>query len=477
MSEKQHHSTAPEDRISFGQKLAYGLGMLANNVQAAAVGAMGIILNLGLGMNPALVGILGSVPRFVDALTDPVMGYVSDNTRSRFGRRRPYIFAGAILAGLMFVIMWQLYPGRSERFYFWLFMLTSNLFFVAYTIYVTPLIALGYELTPDYHERTRLMGFSNFLGQFAWLAAPWFYRFTESKTLFNNPVQGARTLAILIGVFIALFGVIPAIFTRERFAGGPRDREGLWSNVKKFFRGFFVTWKSGPFVLLCFATFLVFNGYMLGSTFTPYAMIYYVFGGNREMGGTLMGWFGTLSSICTFFIIMLTAWISTKIGKRRTFFIMIALSIVGFALKWFCYNTERPYLLLISAPFIACGIGSLFTVVGAMVADVCDLDELKTGERREGMYGAVYWWMVKLGMSVAMFIAGILLNKTGFDVALDKLALPQAERTLFLLRVFDVGIPLVAAAIAILLVMAYGITEQRAYEIRAELERRRGKQA
>jgi GPH family glycoside/pentoside/hexuronide:cation symporter len=475
MTNSEHHVTAPEDRIGFGQKLAYGLGMLANNVQAAAVGAMGIILNLGLGMNPALVGILGSIPRFVDALTDPVMGYVSDNARTRFGRRRPFIFTGAILAGIMFIVMWQLYPGRSERFYFWLFMATSNLFFVAYTIYVTPLIALGYELTPDYHERTRLMGFSNFLGQFAWLAAPWFYRFTENKNLFENPVQGARTLAIIIGVFIAVFGVIPAIFTRERFAGGPPDREGLWSNVKKFFRGFYVTWKSGPFVLLCFATFLVFNGYMLGSTFTPYAMIYYVFGGNREMGGTLMGWFGTLSSICTFFIIMLTAWISTKIGKRRTFFIMISLSIVGFALKWFCYNTEKPYLLLVSAPFIACGIGSLFTVVGAMVADVCDLDELKTGERREGMYGAVYWWMVKLGMSVAMFIAGLLLNKTGFDVSLDKVGLPQAERTLFLLRAFDVGIPLITSAIAILLVMSYSITEKRAYEIRAELEKRRGK--
>lgn len=477
MNKAEHYQTAPEDRIPVAQKLIYGLGQLCNNLLAAALGCMAIVLNLGLGMNPAWIGMIMSASRFTDALTDPVMGYVSDHTQTRWGRRRPFIFAGAILAGLIFALMWQLPAGSSQRFYVIFFLVGTNLFYVAYTIFATPFIALGYELTPDYHERTRLMGFSNFLGQFAWLAAPWFYRFTENKTLFSNPVQGARTLAIIIGVFIAVFGVIPAIFTRERFAGGPRDREGLWSNVKKFFRGFFVTWKSGPFVLLCFATFLVFNGYMLGSTFTPYAMIYYVFGGNREMGGTLMGWFGTLSSICTFFIIMLTAWISTKIGKRRTFFIMISLSIVGFALKWFCYNTERPYLLLISAPFIACGIGSLFTVVGAMVADVCDLDELKTGERREGMYGAVYWWMVKLGMSVAMFIAGILLNKTGFDVALDKLALPQAERTLFLLRVFDVGIPLVAAAIAILLVMAYGITEQRAYEIRAELERRRGKQA
>lgn len=472
MRETEHYETAVEDRLPFRQKFSYGLGMLANNVQAAAVGAMQVILNLGLGLNPALVGILGAVPRFIDALTDPVMGYISDNTRSRYGRRRPYIFWGGIASGIVFALMWQLYPGHSRMFYFWLFMLTSNLFFVAYTIYATPLIALGYELTADYHERTRLLGFSNFMGQFAWLAAPWFYRFVENKNLFADSVQGARTLAILIGLFIGIVGIMPAIFTRERSAPPPKDREGMWSNFKRFFQGFAITWKSRPFIKLCAATFLVFNGYMLGSTFTLYAMIYYVFGGDRGQGGTLLGWFGTLSSICTFLIIFLTTWISTKIGKRRTFFIMISLSLIGFVVKWFTYNTEHPYRLLLAAPLIACGIGSLFTVVGAMVADVCDLDELQTGERREGMYGAIYWWMVKLGMAAASLIAGILLNVTGFDVALKG---AQAVKTLLLLRVFDCGIPLITSALAIVAVLTYGITEARAHQIRLELEKRRGK--
>ncbi|MFH0953307.1 MAG: MFS transporter [Verrucomicrobiota bacterium] len=472
MKETEHYETALEDRLPFRQKFSYGLGMLANNVQAAAVGAMQVILNLGLGLNPALVGILGAVPRFIDALTDPVMGYVSDNTQSRFGRRRPYILGGGIASGIVFALMWQLYPGHGQMFYFWLFMLTSNLFFVAYTIYATPLIALGYELTADYHERTRLLGFSNFMGQFAWLAAPWFYRFVENKKLFTDSVQGARTLAILIGLFIGIVGIMPAIFTQERFAGAPKAREGLWNNFKKFFQGFVITWKSRPFIKLCAATFLVFNGYMLGSTFTLYAMIYYLFGGDRAQGGTLLGWFGTLSSICTFLIIFLTTWISTKIGKRRTFFIMISLSLVGFVVKWFAYSPEHPYRLLLAAPLIACGIGSLFTVVGAMVADVCDLDELQTGQRREGMYGAIFWWMVKLGMAAASFIAGILLNVTGFDV---NLTVAQAPRTLLLLRAFDCGIPLLTSALAILAVATYGITEGRAHQIRQELEKRRGK--
>ena len=85
MSAATHHATAPEDRIPFPQKLIYGLGAFVNNTLAAGIGNMIIVLNLGLGMNPALVGLLSSLPRLTDAITDPLMGYISDNTRSRWG--------------------------------------------------------------------------------------------------------------------------------------------------------------------------------------------------------------------------------------------------------------------------------------------------------------------------------------------------------------------------------------------------------
>ena len=103
-----HYATAPEDRIPLPQKLIYGLGGFTNNLLAAASGGMLIVLNLGLGMSPWLVGLLGALPRLTDAFTDPLMGYISDHTRSKWGRRRPYIFVGAISAGLMFALLWQL---------------------------------------------------------------------------------------------------------------------------------------------------------------------------------------------------------------------------------------------------------------------------------------------------------------------------------------------------------------------------------
>lgn len=161
-------------------------------------------------------------------------------------------------------------------------------------------------------------------------------------------------------------------------------------------------------------------------------------------------------------------------GKKKALLLTISASLVGYALKWVGYNPDYPYLLLVAAPFVSFGIGSLFTLICAMVADVCDYDELQTGQRREGMFGAIYWWMVKIGMSVAGLLTGLMLNASGFDVALGG---AQSAKTLFLLRVFDVGTAMATSALAILVIATFDITEEKSHEIRLELEKRRGKPA
>lgn len=640
MSKSTHYTTATSDRIPLTQKSSYAIGMLVNNLQAAALPAMVVILNLGLGMNPIWVGFIGFIPRIFDAVSDPMMGYISDNTRSRHGRRRPYIFVGAILAGIIFALMWQLPNGyidilakkpikqhegfssgeanfkfekdkpvtlkydtteplecsfifygpdslaiadgpefstnldgyaqvtidanvpadtsfkvlfeeagddggvfyfeltsdkdqrnlyefqlsdlkpltknenqtagmvlnmqsmksvalkftgltgtdniqvysvklrKSESFfirYFWQFLTMSILFFLAYTVFATPFVALGYEMTPDYHERTRLQAAANWTGQLAWLGVPWFYAIMYSDKLFDGPVQGARILAVAVGLFIVAFGIVPAIFTREHYGQMPKDKikAGLWNNTKVFFKGILITFKCKPFVKLCAVTFLVFNGFQLGASFSIYIMVFYVFRGDNQAAGTLQGWFGTVTTLGTMILVIpLLTWVSTKLGKKKTLVITISISILGYVLKWFGYNPDYPYLLLISCPFIAFGIGSLFTLMGSMVADICDYDELKTNQRREGVFGAIYWWMVKIGMSIAALLTGIMLNASGFDEALGS---GQSENTLFLLRVFDVGVPIVTSAIALLIIATFKITEEKANQIRAELEKRRGK--
>lgn len=479
-----HFETAPEDRISFAHKVVYGLGAFVNNLLAAAIGGMVIILNLGLGMNPALVGLLGALPRLTDAITDPLMGYISDQTRSRWGRRRPFIFGGAIAAGLIFALLWQLPRGQSEQFYFWFFLIGSLVFYLAYTVFATPWVALGYELTPDYHERTRLMGVQNFIGQLAYLVSPWFLWIMTNEAWFDDQVSGAAGLAIVIGVFSAAVGILPAVFLRERFQDRPdRNADGhdvdqvahagavAGGQLRSFLEGFSATLKSKPFLKLCAATFLVFNGFMLISSFQFYVIIYYVFEGDQARGAEYAGYAGTLGAVSTFVVIFLVTWLGTHLGKRRAFFISTGISILGYGMKWFAYNPDHPWLVLLPAPFMAFGLGGLFTLMGSMMADVVDLDELECDQRREGMFGSIYWWVVKLGMAAALAGGGFLLNATGFDVALGG---DQPDRTIFLMRLFDVAIPMAASAIGIWAIASYPITEERARRVREELERRRG---
>jgi GPH family glycoside/pentoside/hexuronide:cation symporter len=481
-SQPGHYHTAPEDRIPFRLKLAYGAGALINNTLAAAIGGMTIILNLGLGMNPALVGLIGAVPRFFDALVDPLMGYVSDNTRTRWGRRRPYIFVGAIAAGLIYIVLWRLPRGQTEAWYATWFLTGSILFYAAYTVFAAPWVALGYELTPDYHERTRLMGVQNFIGQLAYLVSPWFLWIMTHKAWFADSVDGAAGLALAIGIVTIVIGVLPAIFLRERYlhvaeaeqavAARPGRAQAALKSIGAFFAAFATTLRSGPFRKLCLATFLVFNSFIMISSFQYYVIIYYVFSGDQQLGAKYAGYAGTLGAVSTFGVISLVTWLATRIGKRRAFVISTALSIVGYASKWFCYNPKIPLLLLLPAPLLAFGLGGLFTLMGSMIADVVDVDELNTSQRREGMYGAIFWWVVKLGMAAALAVGGYLLNATGFEVSL---AGQQSPQTILLMRLCDMLIPMIASALAIWAIMTYPITEEKAHEVRVELERRRGR--
>ena len=681
----QHYRTAPEDRISFPRKVAYGIGGFVNNLLASAIGGMSIVLILVLGMSPWLAGLLGSLPRFTDAVTDPVMGFVSDRTRTRWGRRRPYIFLGAILSGIVFALLWQmpapaqfrvklvdygadgaysggetgedrgvlqavgewarsivstetiddvehevvvtppalvtgawvsldlplsdftnlttrehlaqllisgdledvyldnvyLYrsataageepepaggqdvagvdapsapapepapraasevvslfsdayddvavgqwstewdradvedvqvagnavkrysnlrfagidfgdqpvdasamthlhidvwtpnatnEGKSQIWYFWYFLIGSVVFFVGYTIFATPWVALGYELTPDYHERTRLMGVQNFVSNIAFIIAPWFLAIMTNPAWFRNQMQGARWLALAVAVATIGLGVVPAIFLRERNV--PTDAPGgtVKDNVVEFLGGLVQTVKCKPFLMLCVATFLIFNGFIMISSFQIWVFIHHIYGGSAADGAWLAGLVGTLGIVFGFVVIAFVTWLGTKVGKRHALIASTSISVLGYALKWFCYSPEYPMLALLPAPFLAFGLGGLFTLMGSMVADVVDLDEITTGERREGMFGSIYWWVVKLGQSLAIAGGGFLLTAAGFD---ETPGAVQTAQTLTLMRVFDAFVPLALSAIAIWAVFKFPITEESAREVREELERRR----
>ena len=469
-----HYSTKAEDRVSFANKCAYSSGIIVNNLLGTAIGAMMIVFNLGLGMDPFKAGLLAALPRLCDAFTDPLMGYITDNFSSKWGRRRPFIFVGSIATGLLFMLLWRLPVDQGLDYVWWYFLIGSVIFYGAYTIFATPLVALGYEMTPDYHERTRLMGFTSVAGNLVYFATPWFFSFMKNDQWFDSMADAAFVLGLIIGGATIILGLIPAIFLKERqmefIERTPAEKTSLREALGGFFKGFVSTLKFRPFLLLCMATFLIFNSFMLIMSFQTYIATYYLFDGDMKQGAYYMGVIGVITTVATYIVILLATWMATKVGKRKAFFICMACSVVGYILRWFCYSKSIPWLMFLPAPLVAFGMGSLFTLINSMVADVCDLDELQSYERREGMFGSIFWWVIKLGLALALALSGLLLNISGFDV---ELGANQSDQALLLLRIFDVGIPLLATMIAIWAIWSYKITEQKAHEIHEQLEKRR----
>ncbi|MFT7538948.1 MAG: GPH family glycoside/pentoside/hexuronide:cation symporter, partial [Lysobacterales bacterium] len=232
MTQSNTPVTAKEDRIPVFQKFAYSMGSMANDSQAAWIGQMVAILILGLGIPPYIVGLIGFVPRIFDGVIDPIVGFNSDNARTRWGRRKPFILIGAIVAGICYMLMFQLHPENGNTFNGWYFLIFQVIFFAAFTCFSIPWLALGYELTPDYHERTSLQGWSRIMAQIPWLVSPWCWAILYNKNWFSNPdtgeadpVLGVRQLSIVIGLAIMVAGVLPAIFNKEHFGNLPKPEK------------------------------------------------------------------------------------------------------------------------------------------------------------------------------------------------------------------------------------------------------------
>ncbi|MDH3254105.1 MAG: MFS transporter [Acidobacteriota bacterium] len=479
MSEESSRMTAAEDRVPFGQKVAYGVGMLGNQMFPAALGVFMVVLVKGLGFPPLLWGLLFFLPRILDAVTDPIMGFITDNTRSRWGRRRPYIFLGAIITGLSYVVMWQLYEHNSLAFNFTYFLAMSLVFYVGLTIFATPYVAMGYELSRDFHERTRVMAVAQFIGQWAWVIVPWFWPLLYNPDLYESAAAGVRSLGIWVGLGCMALALVPAIFVKSKpttEADHLRDlsRRNIGENFRVFFKGFGETFRSAPFRKLCIATFLVFGSFQTIAAFSFFIIVYYLFNGDAGAAGSWPAWFGTISALCTtFLVIPIITFVSQRIGKKNTFLIAQAISILGYVLFWWFFQPENPMMMLVPLPLFAFGIGGLFTLMTSMTADVCDLDELNTGARREGTFGAIYWWMVKFGMAFAGGISGLIMSLAGFVAD----APAQAEGVMTGMRLAYSLVPITGALLAIWVMRDYDVTEQKAHEIRAELERRQGRTA
>ena len=415
-------------------------------------------------MNPIAVGAVLTVMRIWDAVTDPLMGWISDNHRSRFGRRRPFIFAGALLAALTFPLVWLARPAWNENSLFVYFILTSLLYCSASTIFSIPYFSLGLERPSEYHEKTRLWSFRAAVIPIITLTLNWSFAFAQSD-VFDSPLHGFQVFAIGFGLVMMVTGLLPALLVKDRST--PTERKRVVIPLGKSIKA---TLQCRSFMFIAAAVFLMTLSSAATGQLGLYLKLYYVYGGDIRAGAMLSGWVGTVYQTTFLLFIPLIVRFSVRYGKRNALFLCLGIQCIGDLSKFISYDPQQPYLVLITAFILATGAAGVATLLPSMISDICDRDELRTGTRREGMFSAGISWFHKFAYSIAGVMSGVVLVWSGFDLAL---AGRQEPETFLWMLFWLSAAPAACTCIAFFLMRRNSISETEAEKLRARLAARR----
>ena len=466
-------------QVSTGQKIAFGIGMFANQMFPAILGIFMVVLIEDLGFSGWMWSLIFLFPRIFDALTDPIMGFISDNTKSKWGRRRKYVLIGGIIMGLAYIFMWQLSKGDSLQYNFWYFFLWSLVFYLGLTLFSVPYVAMGYEMSDDFHERTNIMAIAQWIGQWAWVIAPLFWIIMYDQEWFPSADVAVRELAVWVAIPCAFCAMVPALFIKSSSTleedYEPLNFANIGRSLTKIYDSFIEAFKITEFRKLCGATFLIFNAFNTVAALTFFVIVYKLFNGDADASGIWVSMFGCLGALGTTFIVIPTVtWMSKRWGKKKAFMLSQSTSLVGYIMLYFLFIPGKPWMYIIALPLFSFGIGSLFTIMMSMTADVIDLDEIKTGKRREGIFGAIYWWMVKVGYAIAGALSGLIISVVGFN---PDLATIDQQTAVDGLHAFFCFFPMAGTLIAMYVMKDYAITEESANATSKQLKEQRAKKA
>jgi len=461
-------ATRASDRIGFGEKLALGSGYLAVFYGNSGIKSLAIpVYQMVLGINPALLGLVLAIPRFWDALTDPAVGFISDNIHTRFGRRRPFIVAGAILQAAAFGLIWMVPRGASQATAVGYLVASLLLFYTCFSVFSVPLMSLTYEMTPDYQERTRVSAFAGFFQKIGELTYNWTF-WAANLALFGGMLRGVRVIGWTLGlVVLGLVGTLPGFFVRERYyvKAVKQERVRLAATLGAVF-------KSRAFTVLLGLTVCQVLAGMLASSIDYYLLVYNMCGGDIVEGTKWKGVLSSAYAVMGILMIFPINWMANRYGKRTTLSSIFGLVFLGAFAKWFVFQPGGHWKILLDPLLCAPAWSAVVVLIPSMLADVCDEDELRHGLRREGMLGSLFSWIQKTGDALAFFGAGLVLNLTGFKASLGGM---QSASSIVGMRLTLSVSTALWSVVAILLLAFYPLTKARAYETRDALEARRGR--
>ena len=482
-----------------GSMMTYSLGECANSlVMNGIFGFAMLFYTKSLGLDPKWAGFAMSLSVFWEAITEPVMGHISDNTRSRWGRRHPYMLSGGLLMAVCSYLIWavpDLFRG-SQMSIFW-YLVTMNLLLrTGLTMFFIPYLALGFEMCTDYQDRSRIQGMRwvfNMIANFAGPAMAWTFFFKDKDGIQATTVEAnyhhmGGTFAIATAIFV----VLVCLFTlhwRQDTRNAPANSEHGW------FKAFFIEMKQiladrNPRWVFVFI-FIVCAGMVIVSSLQMFVyddFMHFTAGrfhlpGGGELshtsvahGSTMIGMaLGAL--ICTRLTGIFDKKGAVLLGGGLSLFCNIMLAVIFLTgwvkpgANWTVGGAELPLALILFVLFHATywlGNGIMLPVSTAMMADVSEIRKLQTGEVRDGGYSAVFSLAMRMAISFSLIVSGWCLSGIGYQVPKAGEKVTQTPEAIWNLGMVTFVVGALICLVSLLAIRMYPVTRQRLEEIRAK---------
>jgi sugar (glycoside-pentoside-hexuronide) transporter len=460
MSGDQEESGQSE-ALPFHTKAIYALGDHTINLGLASMLFIyPFFLTDVAGISAGVAAFIPLVGRIADAFSDPLMGRLSDRSRWKYGRRRPFFLVGMVPLGLSYAAMWWNTEGMAEQTAANLYTAIYVVFSLSMTVIAVPYLAIIPEMTSSYDERTSLNAWRAVGAIFGALLAAAAVR--PIADAFGGGPEGFQQAGLVLGVWIMMMWPFIHRVTFERPPAHAGPDEGLLRSIGSLVRHLAFIRLTGIYIMGRIAIDLT-------STMFLYYFTWWL-GRPDDFGPTL-----ALFLACVALSMPMWTAISRRVDKH-TIFLLGAASWIGSQALLFLAQPDWPrWWIFVGAAIGGVGYAAADMIPWSMLGDVVDEDELRTGHRREGVYFGLFMFLRKLGGASAVALALYLLGMTGY-VGGDGIS-SQPDESITAIRVLTAVVPSLFVALAALLAFRFPIGRARHAEILVELDARRAAEA
>ena len=464
---RQNPANEPE-KLSFSTKLAYGAGDLGPAITANVVAVFLLIFFTNVAGLPAgLAGSILLIGKVWDAINDPIIGMLSDRTQSRWGRRHPWMMFGAIPFGIFFFLQW-IVPGFDDWGKFWYYVIIGILFHTCYTIVNLPYTALTPELTQDYDERTSLNSF-RFAFSISGSILSLILALVVLDLFKGDPIKqylvlgGVCAFISILPLYWCVFGTRKRVIETERQRLAASQPESL-----PYLQQLKIAFSNRPFLYVIGIYLCSWLAVQNTVAVIPYFVKNWMQLADADFTKVVI-------AVQATGLLMLFVWsaVSKRWGKKAVYFMGMSLWIIA-EVGLFLLQPGQVGLMYVMAVMAGFGVSTAYLIPWSMIPDVIELDELQTGQRREGIFYGFMVLLQKVALALGLFGVGWVLQDSGFKATIAGQPEPiQPASALWAIRLMVGPAPLVVLLIGLVLAYFYPITKEVHAEILLKLEERK----